>query len=46
MKKVVKFVDDKVLKTNTDWLIGRKDRKRPGHFELNSKALDTFGRAS
>lgn len=46
MRKVVKFVDDKVLNRNTEWLIQRKDKERPGHFKLNPKALDTFGRAS
>lgn len=46
MQKVVKFVDGKVLNRNKDWLIGRRDPKNPGHFQLNQKALDTFGRAS
>ena len=46
MKKVVKFVDDGLLKKNTEWLIGRKNPEAPGSFSLNKKALDTFGRAS
>jgi len=35
MKKVVTFVDDQTLKKNTDWLIERKSRERPGSFDLN-----------
>jgi len=46
MQKVVKFVDGEVLKRNSDWLVGRRDRERPGKFSLNPKSLDTFGRAS
>lgn len=45
MKKVVKFVDDDVLKKNTDWLMGRRDPENLGRFQLNPASLDTFGRA-
>lgn len=46
MKKVVTFVDDEVLKKNTDWLLGRRDPDKLGTFKLNPRSLDTFGYAS
>lgn len=46
MKKVVKFVDNEAVDRNTQWLLERRDRERPGHFSLNPRSLDTFGYAS
>ena len=44
MNKVYKKVDANMLERTADWILKRRDGK--GNFELNSRALDQFGRAS
>jgi len=46
MKKAVNFIDDDATDRNTKWLIGRRDPKRPGKFQMNPKHVDSFGAAS
>lgn len=46
MAQVTDFVDTSVIKRNSDWLMNRKKRDGSGQFNLNKRALDTFGRAS
>lgn len=46
MKKVVNFVQKSSLDRNVDWLMGRRNPDKSGKWQLNKKALDTFGRAS
>jgi hypothetical protein len=46
MNKVVNFVKDEDLNRNVDWLMGRRNPDNSGHWELNPKSIDTFGRAS
>jgi hypothetical protein len=46
MKDVVTFVDDSTIQRNSDWLMKRRKNNGSGQFNLNQKALDTFGRAS
>ena len=46
MKKVVDFVDDSALERNTQWLLSRRGIDGSfltGKFDINPKALDTFG---
>lgn len=44
MKEVYASVDDDMIQRTSKWIAKRKDGK--GGFKLNSKALDSFGRAS
>ena len=44
MAGIVDFVDQEAIKRNTDWLLGRRNEE--GGFDLNPRALDTFGRAA
>ncbi|MGD1848536.1 MAG: TonB family protein [Salibacteraceae bacterium] len=44
MKNVYASVDDDMIARTTNWMAKRKDGK--GGFKRNSKALDSFGRAS
>jgi len=44
MAGVVDFVDQTAIERNTDWLLGRRNAE--GGFDLNPRALDTFGRAA
>jgi len=46
MNTVVNFVSEADLNRNVDWLMDRRNPDKSGHWELNPKALDTFGRAS
>ena len=46
MKDTVTFVDDTTLKRNSDWLLSRRKSDGSGQFELNSRSIDTFGKAS
>jgi hypothetical protein len=46
MNKVVNFVRPEDLNRNVDWLMDRRNPDKSGHWELNPKSLDTFGRAS
>lgn len=43
MKNVVDYVDDEMIKRNYDWLMDQRDGE--GGFNLNPKALDSFGRS-
>jgi hypothetical protein len=43
MQKVTSFVDQAGIARNKDWLLGRRNGQ--GSFDLNPKALDTFGGA-
>ena len=44
MAAIVDFVDQATIARNTQWLLGR--RTGSGTFDLNERALDTFGYAS
>jgi len=46
MKQVVDFVDDEAITRNSNWLLKRRKNDGSGQFNLNERALDTFGRAS
>ena len=46
MQLLTDFVDDAAITRNTDWLLSRRKADGSGSFELNPKALDSFGRAS
>lgn len=46
MAQVVSFVDTTVITRNSQWLMNRRKGDGSGKFNLNDKALDTFGRAS
>jgi TonB-dependent SusC/RagA subfamily outer membrane receptor len=44
MKKVFPDVNDNMIRRTVNWLNSRRDGK--GNFEMDAKALDSFGRAS
>ena len=46
MNKVTNFVSKADLNRNVDWLMDRRNPNNSGQWELNKKAIDTFGRAS
>lgn len=46
MKEVVSFVDQEAIDRNLDWLMSRRATDGSGQFQLNKKALDSFGYAS
>lgn len=46
MSQVVTFVDTSIISRNSEWLLNRRKNDGSGKFNLNDKALDTFGRAS
>jgi hypothetical protein len=46
MNKVTNFVSSDDLNRNVDWLMDRRNPDNSGHWELNARSLDTFGRAS
>jgi len=46
MNKVVSFVGKDDLNRNVDWLMGRRNSDKSGHWELNPKSIDSFGSAS
>jgi hypothetical protein len=46
MNKVVSFVSDADLNRNVDWLMERRNPDQSGHWQLNEKSIDSFGRAS
>ena len=46
MAQVVSFVDEAAITRNSEWLMSRRKQDGSGQFDLNPRALDTFGRAS
>jgi len=46
MKEVVDFVDQSSIDRNSEWMMSRRKQDGSGQFNLNQKALDTFGRAN
>lgn len=46
MQDVIQGVDKDTIKRNADWLVSRRKKDGSGQFDLNKRALDTFGRAS
>jgi hypothetical protein len=46
MRAVVDFVDQDAIDRNSDWLLTRRKADGSGQFDLNPRALDTFGRSS
>lgn len=46
MNKAVSFVQKDSLNRNVDWLMGRRKSDGSGNWNLNSRSIDTFGKAS